>query len=330
MVAIFLLFAALLQGGVDPKLAEVERAVLQAQRQAGGTLGLSMLHVESGGKYAINGDVRFPMQSVYKLPIAIEVLSLVDSGQIRLSDVVHLGPEDQRPGFSPLAQQIEQHRDKVKLTIGELLEAVLVDSDNTASDALLRIAGSPAAVTARIRSLGIKDMTVNRPEGEIFLDYHGVRSGGRNAIQSLDSYLRLSDTVGSAERRTAARRYSTDTRHTSTRNAMVQLLLRVHRRDFLSEPNADRLIAFMSRCQRGTARIKGLLPTDVPVAHRPGTGGDNGGVNACTNDVGIVTLRNGAGHLVIAIFLKGSHRSLAVREDAIAHIARGAYEAWSH
>jgi len=85
----------------------------------------------------------------------------------------------------------------------------------------------------------------------------------------------------------------------------------------------------MSQCRRGTARIKGLLPTDVQVAHRPGTGGDNGGVNACTNDVGIVTLPKGAGHLVIAVFLKGSERFLAVREDAIAQIARAAYESWS-
>jgi len=52
------------------------------------------------------------MQSVYKLPIAIQVLSLVDRGQIALSDTVYLGPEDQRPGFSPLAQLIEQRRDK--------------------------------------------------------------------------------------------------------------------------------------------------------------------------------------------------------------------------
>src|SRR2546425_3613729 len=132
MIALFLLLA-LLQRGADSKLMELERAVLQAQRQAGGTLGLSILHVESGGKYAVNGDAFFPMQSVYKLPIAIQVLSLVDSGQIRLSDVVHLGLEDQRPGFSPLARQIEQQRDKVELTIGDQLEAVLVDSDNTAS-----------------------------------------------------------------------------------------------------------------------------------------------------------------------------------------------------
>src|ERR1051326_1610708 len=328
MATVLFFFAALLQGAGEPKVAALRRVVLQAQRQAGGTLGFSVLHVESGNKYDVNGDRRFPMQSVYKLPIAIQVLSLADKGQIRLSDVVHLGSEDQRPGFSPLAQQIGQQRGQVALTIGELVEAVLLDSDNTASDALLRIAGGPAAVTARMRSLGIDDITVSRPEGEIFLDYHGVPPGARHGMQSLDAYVRLADSVSSAERLAAAHRYATDVRDTSTPNAMVQLLLRVHRRGVLSKSNADRLIALMLRCRRGSARIKGLLPTDVPVAHRPGTGGQNAGVNACTNDVGIVTLPNGAGHLIIAVFLKDSNRSLTVREETIARIALAAYKAW--
>jgi len=71
------------------------------------------------------------------------------------------------------------------------------------------------------------------------------------------------------------------------------------------------------------------LPAGTVVAHRPGTGNDNEGVNLCTNDVGIATLPNGS-HLLIAVFIKGSNRDIAAREQTIARITRVLYEAWPH
>jgi beta-lactamase class A len=76
-------------------------------------------------------------------------------------------------------------------------------------------------------------------------------------------------------------------------------------------------------------RIKAGLPLGTEVAHRPGTGGDNEGINLCTNDVGIVTLPNG-NHLLLAIFIKGSTKDTATRERTIAQITRVLYEAWPH
>ncbi len=39
-----------------------------------GTLGAAALHIETGESYSFRGSDRFPMQSVYKFPIAMVML----------------------------------------------------------------------------------------------------------------------------------------------------------------------------------------------------------------------------------------------------------------
>ena len=58
------------------------------------------------------------------------------------------------------------------------------------------------------------------------------------------------------------------------------------------------LLSILRRCQTGEARLKGLLPAGTEVAHKTGTAA---GIN---NDVGIITLPNGAGHIAIAVFIE--------------------------
>ena len=46
----------------------------------------------------------------------------------------------------------------IDVSIRELIRAALVESDGTASDILLRLAGGGPRVTAYLRGLGIRDM----------------------------------------------------------------------------------------------------------------------------------------------------------------------------
>ena len=84
--------------------------------------------------------------------------------------------------------------------------------------------------------------------------------------------------------------------------------------------NADLLLDIMRRCRTGDARLKGLLPADTVVAHKTGT------IGGTTNDVGIITLPDGAGHVAIAVFVKASDKDAASRERAIAEIARAVHD----
>jgi beta-lactamase class A len=56
------------------------------------------------------------------------------------------------------------------------------------------------------------------------------------------------------------------------------------------------------------------------VAHKTGT------IGGTTNDVGIVTLPQGAGQVAIAVFVKSSTKPIPERERVIAQIARAVHD----
>ena len=258
------------------------------------------------------------MASVYKLPIALQLLRKVDRGELRLSDPVILSENGFRPGYSPIRELANNK--PVTLTVERLVELMLGESDNSASDALLRLAGGPAAVTERMRALGVAGIDVSRPEGQLILNHRGVRELPPESEWTMALLDSLSAKVTSAEQKLAAATYANDPRDTSTPDAMADLLTRIHRRDVLEPASMERVLQIMTATPTGPARLKGLLPIGTVVAHKTGTMGGT------TNDVGIVTLPDGAGHLAIAIFIKSSIKEVPERERAIAEIARTVYD----
>jgi beta-lactamase class A len=276
------------------------------------------MRIETGRRVSLNGEMRFPMASVYKLPIALQLLRKVDRGELRLSDPITLSENGFRPGHSPIREFANNK--PVTLTVERLLELMLGESDNSASDALLRLAGGPAAVTERMRALGVAGIDVSRPEGQLILNHRGVRELPPESEWTMTLLDSLSAKVTPAERAQATATYANDPRDTSTPDAMADLLARIHRRDALEPASMERLLQIMIATPTGPARLKGLLPIGTVVAHKTGTMGGT------TNDVGIVTLPDGAGHLAIAIFIKSSIKEVPERERAIAEIARTVYD----
>lgn len=295
--------------------------------EAGGVVGVGVLHVESGRRAALRAGERFPMASVYKVPIALAFLHRVDGGQAALEEEVSYGAADLRPGLEHSAIVERAHGGSGHATARELLEAALVESDNTASDLVLRLSGGPAAVMARLREVGLEGIDVSRSEGQSALDYWGV-AAPPPAQWTLAMFARLRAQATVAERRAAADRFLSDPRDAATPEAMATLLGRLQRGELLQAETTTLLLDLLARATTGPGRIKALLPRGALVAHKTGTGGDAGGVNCCTNDAGLVTLPDGS-HLAVAVFVRGSSRPLADRERAIARIARAAYDQWS-
>jgi beta-lactamase class A len=128
---------------------------------AGGTVGFAALDLSSGQSLGWHERESFPMQSVFKLPIAIELLHQIDEKKLDLARVVTLGPADARGG--PTGTMTVP----AKKSIRELLEAMLTTSDNVACDKLLSLVGGPAVVNARVRSLGVDHIAIRYTEQDL-------------------------------------------------------------------------------------------------------------------------------------------------------------------
>jgi len=325
---VLLLFLSLADFAPTPAKAEVkpdaeaplrrlEREINRAAKLAGGTVGVSAMHIESGRRISFQAQERFPMASAYKIPIAVQLLTRVDQGEITLDKMVELKPSDLRPGAGILTTFL--NKPGVALSVQNLLELMLRISDNSATDLLLGLGGGPEAVTARLQTLGIRDMEVNRPAINLIADYAGYTLPPENEWTP-EIFKKLEEATTPEARKAAARRFEMDPRDTCTPAAMVVLLARIYRGEVLKPESRALLLDIMERCRTGGGRLKGLLPPETPLAHKTGT------LGGITNDVGIITLPDDAGHVAIAAFVKSSEKEVAERERAIAQIARALYD----
>lgn len=302
----------------DEALARLAREIERLAREAGGVVGVSARHLESGRRVSLRGGERFPMASSYKVPIAVELLRRVDAGEVSLDEMVTLERTDLHPGSGTLTSLFA--RPGVSLSIRNLLELMLLISDNSATDLLLARAGGGEAVTARMRAIGIDGIDVSRPTVQLIADWAGASPLPPQRDWAPAAWSPLLRAVPEEARRAAAARFDEDPRDTATPDAMTDLLARIAGKSLHGPETAELLLDIMRRCQTGELRLKGLLPPGTVVAHKTGT------IGGTTNDVGIVTLPQGAGRVAISVFVKSSSRPVSERERVIAQISRAVHD----
>jgi beta-lactamase class A len=310
-------------GASAADLAPLEAQVAAVVGRSRSTVGVGLRDLASGETVLVRGSDHFPMFSVYKLPIALRVLQRVDEGALRLSDPVAIEAQDVRPGVST-AVTARLRDGRGRMTLEELIVAAVAQSDNTASDLILRLAGGPEAVTAYVRSLGIQGLRVDRPEIQMAADTYGVTLPPAWAPGELSRLL----VAPPAQRRAAIERYVADPRDSTTPEAALALLGRVARRDALKPASADFILRTLEKTTTGPDRIRGALPGSAVVAHKTGSGPTALGYTAASNDIGLVTLPSGR-QIAVAVFVSASAADDAARDRTIADIARAAYDHWS-
>jgi len=235
---------------------------------SGGRLGVAAIHLETGRTVDHRGDEPFPMASTYKVPIAVQLLTRVDRGEVSLADMVELGPQDLHPGSGTLSRLFDDPG--VALSLRNLMELMLLISDNSATDLTLAAAGGAVAVTERIRALGIEGLRVDRPTSLLIADYAGIEGAPEDGLISPDMWRQLSAEVDVEVRRAAAADFANDLRDTSTPSAMGELLRLIWNGEAMSAESTELFLDVMRRVETGTERIKGILPPGTTVAHKTG------------------------------------------------------------
>jgi beta-lactamase class A len=301
---------------LDRLRARIEAALPAAQ----GVVGVSIKHLESGVSLAVNADEPFPMASTFKLPVLVELHAQAKAGRVRWDDTVEITPKDQHLGSGDITPLYDPPG--VNLSWRNVANLMMMISDNSAADLCLGKTGA-AAVTARMRTLGIDGIRVDRPCQELILDYGGRDTSALKdlARDDLREAMRRDPRPQTVESRFAADdRFAADPRDTATPNAMVALLERIWRGEAVDRAASDAMLDLLKRCRTGENRLRGLLPRDTEVAHKTGT------IGGVVNDVGIIYLPRGAGHVAIAVMSKKTRATAEDVERAIAHVARYAYD----
>ncbi|MBD2754354.1 class A beta-lactamase [Spirosoma validum] len=280
------------QSGTDKSVTNLRDQIEKIAQAAQGRVGVSATVIETGESVALRGDEQFPMQSVYKFPIGMTALHLVDQGKLSLTQTIHVKPAEyvSERQHSPLRDKNPHGAD---VTLDELLRYAVSESDGSASDVLMRLVGGPQVIMNYLKSFGVTGIIVANTEKEI---------GGDNAVQY---------------------------RNWAKPNEIVELLKALQNGLGLSTSSRARLFRLMTNTQTGLKRLKGLLPAGTVVAHKTGTSWTIDGVTAATNDVGLITLPNGH-HMAIAVFVSDAKADESTREGVIAKIAQAAWNTWNN
>lgn len=291
--------------------------VERLEESFGGRIGCAALLLESGEAFQIRADEPFPMASCYKVAIAGTVLSMVDTGGISLEQIVPIGQYDVDHNGEAAHGLVHPG---VALSVANLIEIMLTQSNNLATDKLIQIVGGMTAVTAWLEDLGIRGMRVDRNTSEIQAQFFGFAEGAP-FYREFVSRWPTPDVQQQAElSRIPSVAFESDPRDTGTPAAMVELLVRIVAGSSLSGTSRRFLLGAMQRCESGQARLRGLLPRGTVVAHKTGT------IGATVNDAGIIELPGGGGRIVVAVFIRGGSGNQVDRERAIAEISRSLFD----
>jgi len=299
--------------GQTPEGQSVGAAIERVATGLAGRIGFAAQEIGGGEVIAFNGDESFAMASTYKVAIAAAVLDRVDKGELSLDQLVEVPPDMYVTGVVALAETFPHPG--IQLSVANLIEVMITESDNTATDVSMGLAGGPAAVTEYLRRLGITDFRVDRTTREILMDFYGlpgvtpedVAEGIRNNPALVQAQVDPNPD------------FEADPRDHATPLAMLQLLLAIDGGTAISPESREFLLGVMSRTRSVPGRLKGLMPMGTPVAHKTGTAG------GIANDVGYITLPDGR-RFAIAVYTNGNETSVADRDRAIAEIARSLFD----
>ncbi len=247
-------------------------------------IGVAFHDLTSGQEFTLGNRRHYPMQSVYKFHLALVVMHKIDIGELALEQIVHVTKEELLPNtWSPIRDKFPEGTD---LTLGEIIQFTVANSDNNGCDILFRMVGGTDDVEKSIKKLGIKKISIKATEDEMHKDWHAQFANW------------------------------------TTPEAMMQLLISFRQKEILSTSSFEFLWNTMVATTTGPMRLKGKLPEGTVVAHKTGTSGQsNKGVMPAMNDVGIVQLPDGREY-VIVVFVSNTKLTYEEGEAIIAEVSK--------
>ena len=233
--------------------AALEAAIAARLKTANAQVSLYAKNLNTGVTFSLRGDDPVRTASTIKLPIMIECFFEASQKKLQLTDQIEL-IENEKVNGSGILQELSSG---IKLPLRDMIDLMIVLSDNTATNLILnRIGGD--AVNDRMASLGLTHTRVMR---KIMRDEpSGITHEGAKPENKPWGLGRTSP------------------------HEMVTLLEKLHDGQIVDKPSSDAMLAILKhqRDRNGIARDL----RDVTVANK------SGALDQLRSDAGIVYTKN--------------------------------------
>lgn len=156
-------FLAVITLSLSSLRADISGDFAALEAKHGGRLGVAAIDTASGRQIGHRADERFALCSTFKLLLGAAVLARVDAGGLSLDRRVPYGQADLL-SYAPVTTR---HVTEGGMTVGELCEATIQTSDNTAANLLLPLVGGPEGLTKFLRALGDTVTRLDRIEPDL-------------------------------------------------------------------------------------------------------------------------------------------------------------------
>ncbi len=230
--------AALASGAHAAERAD--KALKRIHKRIGGRLGVHVLDSQSGRRFGIDENSRYAMASTFKVALAAALLWQVDRKAFTLEHRLAISKNDLLTHSPSVSVQLMAGAEA--MTIRDLIAAAVTQSDNAATNMLLRAIGGPSALTEFFRTVDDTTTRLDRYEPE------------------------LNSNVPD------------DPRDTTTPRAMVDSMLAIFTREVLALTSRALLIDWMTASRTGLDRVRAGFPKSWNSGDKTGTG-ENGAVN---------------------------------------------------
>ena len=340
MRTLTLLVALLIPGAAagQASKAPLAQAIESALQGFPARTGFYLKHLKTGDEVAVRADESFNSQSVIKIPIMVRAFQLAEQGMLMLDARVTLGRADLRDGTG-----VFQYADPgLSPTIRDLIQQMIITSDNTATDVMTTKVGGVEALNAWLEQSGYRMRMINRgyeyrrkllarldprfatltaeettglqygmTDNPLFEQYRPLFAGDRAAWLDI-----VRNPANRQKHRDNQRTLMVEDRTIwlgdITAREIGRMLEAIERETIASPASATAMRTFMRRQLAGSRRLPHFV--DVPVAHKTG---DSGNI---ANDVGIIYSRSGP--IVIAFLATDITGSYGEAEDRIGRIAQ--------
>ncbi len=145
---------------------------------APGNVGIMVEDLATGLSSSVNADAQMPAASTIKIPVMVEVFKCLQHGDFDLNRIVTLQQSDRDWGWGDLADA----RRGARYTVSKLLSLMITESDNTATNMLIRLVGR-RAINREMADLGLTQTALHdyiRSDGPI---RYALRSSAYDMIK---------------------------------------------------------------------------------------------------------------------------------------------------